>query len=266
MKKIIFQAAAIVGLFLLMWFTLGKVDWISLLKVEQVSKSTEEKLGSLFWDALRKSDKEIEKSEVILSVDSIFNKICTANGIERNQIKLHIIENDEINAFALPGKHLVVHSSLILASENEAELSGVLSHELAHLELNHVMKKLRKEIGLSVIISMTGGGSGSKIIEETAKLLSSSAYDRNLEKEADIKAVDYLTNANIDPEPFANFLFKLADKESATMKNLSWISTHPGSIERAKYIIEYSKGKIKNFLPIVSSTTWDQLQKSLKAL
>ena len=125
------------------------------------------------------------------------------------------------------------------------------------------MKKLVKEIGLSVLISMTTGNGGSEIVKETAKMLSSSAFDRSLEKEADIKAVDYLIKAKINPEPFADFLFKLSDKENEATKYLTWISTHPDSKERAEYIIEYSKDKKSIYTGVMTTETWDKLKEKL---
>ena len=144
-------------------------------------------------------------------------------------------------------------------------MCGVISHEIAHVELNHVMKKLVKEIGLSVLISMTTGNDGA-VIKETAKMLSSSAFDRNLEKEADIKAVDYLITAKVNPEPFANFLYKLSDKEHEATKYLTWISTHPDSKERAENIIEYCKDKLTDYKPILNNETWEKLKEELKGI
>lgn len=261
--KIVAQVLMVVALFFAIWFSLEKVNWMTLLKVERVSRTTEEKLGDMIWEKFDKSGKGIQSRETTLPLDSMLTRICNSNRIDKSKIKLHVIESSEINAFALPNNHLVICSNLIVASDDEAELSGVISHELAHLQLNHVMKKLVKEVGLSVLISMATGESGAKIIEETAKLLSSTAYDRTLEKEADIKAVDYMIKANINPEPFANFMYKLADKESKADKHLVWISTHPGSLERAKYIVEYCKGKSKDNRQILSRATWDKLKENL---
>lgn len=89
-----------------------------------------------------------------------------------------------MNAFSLPDGHLIVFSGLILNSDSPEELAGVVGHELAHIELNHVMKKLVKEVGLSTLISLITGNSGSDMIKETAKTLSLTAFDRNLEKDA----------------------------------------------------------------------------------
>lgn len=264
MKKTIIQGIIIVLLFFGTWFALTQIDWVKIFKVQQVTDKTEQKLGELFWEVFKKTERENQNIHVINSVDSIVTLICKTNKIDREKIKIHILNKDDINAFALPNGHLIVYSGLILNSDNQEELTGVICHEIAHIELNHVMKKLVKEIGLSVLISMTTGNGGGEVIKETAKMLSSSAFDRSLEKEADIKAVDYLTNARVNPEPFANFLYKLSDKEHEATKYLTWISTHPDSKERAEYIIEYSKGKLTEYKPILTNETWKKLKDELK--
>ena len=201
---------------------------------------------------------------VVNSVDSIVTAICTANKIDRESIKIHILNKDEINAFALPHGHLIVYTGLIVNSDNQEELTGVICHEIAHIENNHVMKKLVKETGISVLISMTGGNAGSEIVKETAKVLSSSAFDRGLEKEADMKAVDYMLAAKINPEPFANFLFRLSDKEDELSQYVKWISTHPDSKERAEYIVQYTSGKKAVYTHILSGETFVKVKDALQ--
>mgnify|MGYP002628458639 FL=1 len=264
MKKIIIQGAITILLFFGTWNALAQIDWVKVFKVQKVTAKTEQKLGELFWEVFKKTEEENKNTLVVNPIDSIVTHICKSNKIDRETIKVHVLNKDEINAFALPNGHLIIYSGLIHNSDNQEELTGVICHEIAHIELNHVMKKLVKEIGLSVLISMTTGNGGAEIIKETAKMLSSSAFDRNLEKEADIKAVDYLTTAKVNPEPFANFLYKLSDKEHEAPKYLTWISTHPDSRERAAYIVEYNKDKLTDYKPILSNETWEKLKVKLK--
>lgn len=264
MNRAVIQGLITISLFLCTWYALMQIDWVKIFQVRQATEKTEEKLGELFWEVFKNSEKEIKDIHVVSSVDSIVTKICTANKIERERIKIHVLSKDEINAFALPNGHLIVYSGLILNAEKQEELAGVICHEIAHITLNHVMKKLVKEIGLSVLISMTTGNSGGEVIKETAKMLSSSAFDRGLEKEADVKAVDYLINAQVNPEPFADFLYKLSESENEATKYLTWISSHPDSKDRAQYVIEYSKGKLKEFKPILSDTTWIKLKAAVQ--
>jgi len=264
MRKTILQGLITTALFFSMWFALSQIDWITVFRVQKATKKTEEKLGDLFWDIFQKTEKENKSQFVVSSVDSIVTKICNANNIDREFIKVHVLNKEEVNAFALPNGHLIVYSGLIINSDNPEECSGVICHEIAHIKLNHVMKKLVKEIGLSVLISMTTNKGGSETIREAAKMLSSSAFDRNLEKEADIKAVDYLLKTKINPEPFANFLFKLSAKDNEATKYLTWLTTHPDSKERAEYIVEYGKDKKTKYEVIMTVDTWEKLKEKLK--
>ncbi len=266
MKKIIIQGTIIILLFLASYFVLSQIDLVNVFKVQKVANKTEQKLGELFWKTIKETANENNNLHILESVDKVVNQICKSNNIDRETIKIHVLNKNEINAFALPNGHLIVYSGLLLNSENQDVLIGVISHEIAHIKLNHIMKKLVKEIGLSVLISMTTGSGGPEIIKETAKMLSSSAFDRSLEKQADIKAVDYLISAKVNPEPFANFLYSLSDKEYATPQYLNWISTHPDSRERAEYIIEYSKNKSIDYEPILSHETWEKLKIELNNL
>ena len=131
MKKILIELVLTISVIAIVWFGLSQVDWMKLLNVKQTTQNTEEKVGDLFWKMLKKSETEITADSIVAPVDSMLTRICTANSIDRTKIKLHLLRKDEINAFALPNNHLVVYSGLITACENEAELCGVMSHELA---------------------------------------------------------------------------------------------------------------------------------------
>lgn len=263
MKKTLIQGLISVVLFFATWFVLMQVDWMTIFQVQKASDKTEEKLGELFWEGFKNSELEIKNAFVLNAVDSIVNKICIENEIDRGLIKVHILNDIEVNAFALPDGHLVIYSGLILNSDKSEELAGVIAHEMAHIQLNHVMQKLLKEIGISVLVSMTTGNGGGELVRESAKILSSTAFDRKLEKEADIKAVDYLVKAKINPELFANFLYKLSHKEHELVQYLTWISTHPESKERAKYIIEYCKGKTGETEQVLTDETWELMKLKL---
>lgn len=263
MKKAIIQGLITIALFLSAWFILAKVDWLSIFKVERLTNSTEERLGELFWQTFRKAGKENKDLFVNNALDTMVTKICKANAIDRKFIKVHVLEKDDVNAFALPNGHLVVYSGLILNSDSPEALSGVIAHEIAHIQLHHVMKKLVKEIGLSALISMTTGNGGAEVIKAATKMLSSSAFDRELERDADLKAVDYLVKAKVNPEPFANFLYQLSEKEDTASNYLTWVSTHPESKARAAYLVEYSAAKKTLYELVLTAETWTKLKVTL---
>ena len=262
--KTLFQLVVSVALFFSTWFLLSRVDWVELFKIEKRTQSTEDKLGDLLWSTIKETEHEVYAVAPNRALKKLVGHLCEANAIDSTKIKVHIIEKDEVNAFALPGNHLVVYSGLLGSVENEAELIGVLGHEIAHMEKHHVMKKLIKEIGLSVLVSMAGGG-GGQVVLETAKLLSSSAYDRDLESEADLTSVDYLIKADIDPEGLANFLYRLSDKEGNMPDAIYWIATHPESKERAETIVDYIQGKSFKKKTVLSEEQWKSIKEEVKA-
>lgn len=263
-KKIFIQGAITVLLFFGMWLLSAQADWVRILNVKKVTDSTEQKIGDLIWEELQKTEEVIKDIQVINTLDSIIDKICQPNDIDASNIKVHVIRKDETNAFVLPNGHLIVYSGLILNAEKPEEIAGVISHEIAHITRNHVMKKLISQIGLSVLVAVTDKTGNLETIREATKLLSTSAFDRTLEKEADIQAVDYLINAKVNPEPLAEFLYKLSIENQGNSKYLTWISTHPDSKERAEYILSYSKDKMSAFKPVLANDTWQQLKESLK--
>lgn len=241
-KKTIFQGLIIVSAFLLIWFGFSQLDFMKFFKVQERTEKVEHKLGDMIWDEIQDSEDIITNDTIVKSLNNLLKPLCEANNINRDSLKVHIVIKDEVNAFALPNNHLVVYTGLIEDCKRQEALQGVLGHEIAHIEKNHVMKKLSKEIGYSVLLTATGGSKGGQLARQILKTLSSSAYDRKLEKEADITSVDYMLKAMIDPKPMADFMFQMAQDHKSD-KNMEWISDHPDSEERAKYILEYIKGK-----------------------
>jgi len=264
-NKTIFQGLIIGVAFFGMWFALSRVDFVGFFKIEKHTASVENKIGDLIWDQIQESEDVITNDSIVKELDKLILPICKANNINRDSLKVHIVEKDEINAFALPNNHLVVYTGLIIECKKQEALQGVLGHEIAHIEKNHVMKKLSKEVGLSVLLSAASGGKGGTILKGIFKTLTSTAYDRALEKEADMESVKYLLKADINPEPMADFMFELAQKQD-TPDGFGWISTHPESEERARYILEYLKGKKHKNKQTISEKDWKLYQEKIKKL
>ncbi len=260
--QILLSALVIGGIYALLY----QFDWMKIFNVEETASKTEQRLGDLYYELFEMEYGEVEDEKIYNVVDSILTRICEPNQINRDRIKLHVFNSDEVNAFALPDDHLVVFSGLILESENPEQVAGVISHEVAHIELNHVMKKLVQEVGMSVLVGSTTGNNGYGATQEIAHILSSSAFSRELEEEADRKAVEYLVKAKINPGELADFFFIIANEEVEGMEFFSWISTHPVSEERAEYIVEESQDYSFEIDTLISWSTWVQLQSDIKAL
>jgi len=264
-QRTIAQALIIIGTFLLIWFGFSQIDFMKHFKVRERTDNMERRLGDMIWKQIQDTEEIVTNDTIVKKMDGLLKPLCEANHINSDSLKVHIIKKDEINAFALPNNHLVVYTGLIEDCKRQEALQGVLGHEIAHIEKNHVMKKLSKEIGYSVLLGATGGTAGNQMAREILKSLSSSAYDRKLEKEADITSVDYMIEAHIDPKPMADFMYQMAQDRKMD-KAMYWIADHPESEERAKYILDYIKGKkLKNKLTI-SEKDWKKFQDMVKGL
>jgi predicted Zn-dependent protease len=248
MKKLIVLLLFILFAFGGCIYVISLFNWKKTFGIERVTTDLDQKLGDVFWKSYSAEMVEVKDRKVVLHILQMVDQLCSANGIKSSTIKIHVVENNEINAFAMPGRHLVVHTGLIDFVDHQEEITGVIAHEIAHIESGHVVKKLGKEIGLSVILNLTLGDIGGEVVRNALSTITSTAYDRSLEKEADLKAVDYMLKAKMNPTYLASFLEKL-DKQSQTPEVLQWVSTHPDSKERVRYInerINSVKGGVSN--------------------
>ena len=152
---------------------------------------------------------------------------------------IKVINSDEINAFALPGGYFYVNTGLILAADNESELAGVMSHEIAHVCARHAMENSGKgqliNIGLLGAIIFSGGIAGG--IAQNAggiiQAIAGSKFSRGAEQEADRLGVQYMYAAGYDPTGMATMFEKLAAQNKKKPGKLTKLfSSHPQSIER----------------------------------
>jgi predicted Zn-dependent protease len=260
MQKLLFQFFVMMAFFFALWFGLSQINYVDRVDVEKFSKENEKRLGNLILKTIKATGQEVDSIKVRAYIDSIGRRLCDDNGIEFSKIKIHIIKSHEVNAFALPDHNMVIYTGLIDHAKNAEEVAGVMAHEIGHMEKNHVMKKLGKEIGIAMLWTIAGGDAGYEIMKETARVLSSSAFDRSQESEADLFAVEMMAKSSIDPEHLGSFLFRLDQVNGDMPDELVWISTHPNSKERAAEIIAKKKEYTFQVKPILK-TSWDDVQK-----
>jgi beta-barrel assembly-enhancing protease len=242
MNQIFQKLLTFLIIFYLIWKSLSSLDYMSYFNLHSYKDVNEKYIGSVYYQFFKSQHKEIDNPEVNNYINRFVEKICKANFIE-NDIKIHILENNEVNAFALPDKHMVIYTGLIKDCDSPEELFGVISHEIAHMVQNHIMKKIIKEIGIATIISLSSGQSGSEILKTVSEKLISSAYDRELETEADKSAVYYLMHSKMNPRPFADFFKKMAKKYEDLPEITYWITSHPESLERYENVLKIIKSE-----------------------
>ncbi len=259
--RTLFKGLVLVLLFVGTWQALSQVEWRQLFQVDSFSRETENQLGKKLEQLLQKSQPDFDVPEAKEALDSLLHRLADSNGLDPQAFHLHLVKNREVNAFALPGSQMVVYSGLLAEVESPEMLAGVMAHEMAHIELGHVRKKLLKEVGLAMLLSATGGEGSPEALRNVLHQLSSTAFDRNLEEEADEMALQYLKKAGIDPFPTGRFFEMMAKEHPETSAIPEWLNTHPESAERARRFLRAEPGAIR---PALSPEKWNACKESLK--
>jgi predicted Zn-dependent protease len=150
----------------------------------------------------------------------------------RYRYEVHIVHDDTLNAFAIPGGIVVIHTGLIAATKRPEELAGVLAHEIQHVEQRHSIRGLIKELGLRGLWAAVTGDIGATLAGQAALEMTSLKFSRDDETEADDKGFDALVGAGIDPAGMPAF-FKTMSEQSVDAP-AAFLSTHPLSVDREK--------------------------------
>jgi predicted Zn-dependent protease len=220
------------------------------------------------------------ESSVRLIQDPVITEYVNriGQGLVRNSdaqvpFTIKVIDTDEVNAMALPGGFFYVNSGLILAADGEAELAGVMAHEIAHVAARHATRQLTRSnwVNLgSIPLIFVGGGIGYAIRAAAglAVPMSFLSFQRGFESEADYLGLQYMYKAGYDPNAFVSFFEKLRVQEKKKPGTLSKaFATHPQTPDR----IEKSQHEIANILPardqyVVTTSEFDQVKSRLVML
>jgi len=155
-----------------------------------------------------------------------------------------VVDSNDVNAFALPGGFLYVNRGLLEAAENEAELAGVLSHEIAHVTARHGIEQMSKGqlLNYASIPLFIFGGLGGYIAQQVGSILvplTFLKFSRGAEKEADRLGAQYMWASGYDPNALVTFFEKLQQKDKKKPGTISKLfSTHPLTGDRIKEVNE----------------------------
>jgi hypothetical protein len=164
---------------------------------------------------------------------------------------IKVVDSDVINAMALPGGFFYVNSGLILAADNEAELAGVMAHEIAHVAARHTTRQLTRYQFInyaSLPLIFVGGGIGLAAREAAGIGIPMTflKFSRGFEAEADYLGIQYMYKAGYDPNEFVNFFEKIQAQEKKKPGSMAKVFTdHPQTPDR----ITKSQEEIATILP-----------------
>jgi beta-barrel assembly-enhancing protease len=234
------------------------------------SLEREQLLGKELAGQVEQSAKLLHDPVITEYVNRI-GQTLVRNSDARVPFTIKVIDNDEINAFALPGGFFYVNTGMILAADNEAELAGVMAHEIAHVAARHATKNAtRSEIFnlLSIPLIFVGGPAGyaARQVVGLAMPMSFLKFSRDAEREADLLGLEYQYASGYDPEEFVRFFEKLHMQEKEKKRGLlaKAFATHPMTGDR----IKRAQQTIEKYLPakneyIVDTSEFDEVKARL---
>ena len=242
----------------------GLGNWYSL--------ETEIRMGKQYAMQVENSVKMVQDPVVNEYVNRIGQNLVR-NSDAQVPFTIKVIDSDEVNAFALPGGFFYVNSGLILAADEEAELAGVMAHEISHVAARHGTRQMTRaqwaNIGTIPLIFL-GGGIGYGIYEAAGLglPLTFMKFQRDFEAEADYLGLQYMYKTGYDPQAFISFFEKIQAKEKKKPGTIAKaFASHPQTPDR----IAASQKEIATILPakaqyIVTTSEFDDVKSRLATI
>ncbi|MGH9788089.1 MAG: M48 family metallopeptidase [Candidatus Acidiferrales bacterium] len=231
-------------------------------------------LGKMLAQQIEQSARLVQDPVVNEYVNRVAQNIVR-NSDARVPFTVKVIDSEEINAFALPGGFFFVNSGLVMAADEEAELAGVMAHEIAHVTARHATKQATKAqitqwAMIPAIIFLPGGWAGYGIYQgiNFGLPLAFLKFTRDAEREADFLGLQYMYKAGYDPTAFITFFEKIREKERKQPGSVPKVfSSHPPTGER----VQKAQNVIAQLLPeqpeyVVSSSEFDSVKARLNVL
>jgi predicted Zn-dependent protease len=180
----------------------------------------------------------LNNSRVNQFVDSIGRRLAASAPGERYPYRVKVVNDREINAFALPGGPVYVNRGVIEAADTEAELAGVIAHEIAHVALRHGTNQASKAAAAQVPLAILGGLVGSDSTRGVLAQIGAGfavnsvllKYSRTAESQADILGTQILYDAGYDPRAMARFFQKIQGG------GVEFFSNHPSPDNRIQRV------------------------------
>lgn len=188
----------------------------------------ESAVGERFSKQAQRQLDMVEDEAVLTYVRELGQQLANVSGRQDFQYEFHVVLEDDLNAFALPGGKIFVNAGAIVKANSEAELAGLLAHELAHAVLSHGFQLVTQStLTANVFQFIPLGGLVNNLVVLN--------YSREMEQQADVLGTRLLAAAGYAADGLRNLMVTL-DKEDKKAPGIDFLSTHPITDDRVKYL------------------------------
>jgi Zn-dependent protease with chaperone function len=233
------------------------IPWIGEKIALSFSREKEIQLGEqLYRSVISGATVDVKKTKLI---NQFYSKLGYTNPYP---IQITVVKSEEVNAFAVPGGHIVVFEGIIDNMESARQLAALLGHESAHVLLRHSIRNIFRNLaGKMFLLTILGGDGIGGYLATKADDLKGLQYSRGLETEADNEGMRLMTSSHINPEGMLE-LMKILQKEGEGKETSALLSTHPVFESRIRNI----KQKINSFPNnLMEDTTLNKIFQQLKS-
>ena len=212
---------------------------------EEFPLARERVLGNALMRKIRSSDSYVLDPEILEYLDDLGHKLASRSSVPERYFEFFLINDSSINAFALPGGYVGVHSGLFLSSADESELAGVLGHEIAHIQQRHIARMLASQrklgvaslagLGLAILASRSSGqlAEAALATSQAAPLQAMLSFSRDHEREADRFGLGIMSSAGFNPVSAVTFFDRMYRETRVYQGALpGYMQTHPMTHER----------------------------------
>ncbi|MBS1872345.1 MAG: M48 family metalloprotease [Acidobacteria bacterium] len=262
----------------------GKAPQQREVKVQKtsLSKEQETQLGKEAAAEVERTMEVVSNPQAEAWLNKIGQRLAATPQANAYPYYFKLVNEDSINAFALPGGPMFVHTGLIKAAESEDQVAGVLAHEMSHVALRHGANQMSKAQTWQTIMGVVGAAAGMvgggqcglmcQAIQMGGGLAENSVlmkFSRDHERDADLNGARMMAAAGYDPAALAKFFQKLEGQQGAAAqpKGLqAWLSSHPSPGNRVQYIQDDMTFYARREYTASSGSSFPQVQKTVAAL
>lgn len=217
-------AVSLVLVGLLLWQML---TWLWQRTLDSVPVSWEINLGKELAKETLSQYPPCQNPALKQSIDTLGKQLAQALPNSPYPFQFYVVQSEEINAFALPGGQMFIHTALIHQAESPEQVAGVMAHEMAHVLKRHGLQGMARTLGLTLLVPLVFGDMGtlSLTLAGAGAHFLNLNFSRSQETEADLLGLEMMQKSRINPKGMVDFFGLLSKKHPA--HNLEFMSTHP---------------------------------------